>query len=243
MTRPWLKFYPSDWRGDENLALCSLAARGLLVELMCLMHKAEPYGHLLVNGAKPADPDLARMVRTDVESLQDAIRELLARGVLSVTAGAGVIVSRRMLRDAEREAEGRAHGRTGGNPKLLGHPKPEAAPAPKGAKRWQFTGLVVTPKMHAVIAEAAGRVPVDWDRLYELAACDYLEKGQPANRLDDLQARARKAAGQVRSDAAAAEVQARTREKLEAVDDMTPERRAELLEQLRRDRPLAVRAR
>jgi hypothetical protein len=47
-----MKFYPSDWRSDPMLRLCSLAARGLWMEMMCLMHEAEPYGSLLVNGTR-----------------------------------------------------------------------------------------------------------------------------------------------------------------------------------------------
>jgi len=47
---PWMKFYPADWRSDPMLRLCSLAARGLWAEMICLMHEAEPYGSLLVNG-------------------------------------------------------------------------------------------------------------------------------------------------------------------------------------------------
>ena len=35
-SRAFLKFFPSDWTGDHELAMCSLEERGLLVELMCL---------------------------------------------------------------------------------------------------------------------------------------------------------------------------------------------------------------
>ena len=42
---PWLKFYPRDWRGDQALRLVSLHARGLWIELLCVMHEATPYGH------------------------------------------------------------------------------------------------------------------------------------------------------------------------------------------------------
>ena len=50
MSGPWMKFYPSDWRADPALRMCSLGARGLWAEMMCIMHEAEPYGCLLVNG-------------------------------------------------------------------------------------------------------------------------------------------------------------------------------------------------
>jgi hypothetical protein len=30
--------------------MCSIGARGLWMEMMCIMHEGEPYGHLLVSG-------------------------------------------------------------------------------------------------------------------------------------------------------------------------------------------------
>ena len=53
MTKPWLKFYPADWRADPRLRMCSLAARGLWIELMSYMHEGEPYGHLTIDGVPP----------------------------------------------------------------------------------------------------------------------------------------------------------------------------------------------
>jgi hypothetical protein len=115
---PWLKFYPTDWQADERLGLCSLAARGLLAELMCVMHRAEPYGHLLVNGKQPSDPMLARLVRASSRGELRRLRaELIDNGVLSVLDD-GTIYSRRMVRDAARSRVGQQTGRMGGNPAL-----------------------------------------------------------------------------------------------------------------------------
>ena len=47
---PWMKFYPSDWRADPSLRMCSIGARGLWMEMLCVMHEATPYGYLIVNG-------------------------------------------------------------------------------------------------------------------------------------------------------------------------------------------------
>ena len=41
--RPWMKFYPRDWRGDQALRAVSIAARGLWLECLCIMHEARPY--------------------------------------------------------------------------------------------------------------------------------------------------------------------------------------------------------
>ncbi|ANB33251.1 hypothetical protein M2324_003640 [Rhodovulum sulfidophilum] len=46
MSDPWLKFYTSDWRSDPGLRMCGLAARGLWVEMICLMHEATLEGDI-----------------------------------------------------------------------------------------------------------------------------------------------------------------------------------------------------
>ena len=46
---PWMKFYPADWRADPALRMCSLAARGLWMEMLSIMHEADPRGSLLIN--------------------------------------------------------------------------------------------------------------------------------------------------------------------------------------------------
>lgn len=116
--RPWLKFFPSDWLGDERLAMCSLGAKGLLAAFMCLMHKAVPYGYLLINGKPPADAELARLVGAQgVAELRKLRGELLDHGVLSVAAD-GTMYSRRMVRTARRSVLAREAGLQGGNPKL-----------------------------------------------------------------------------------------------------------------------------
>jgi hypothetical protein len=115
---PWFKFFPGDWQSDELLTMCSMAARGLLTELVCLMHKANPYGHLIVNGQAPTDRELAKLVRAaGVAELRRLRAELLDRGVLSVTPG-GVLFSRRMVRKAKQSAIGHETGKRGGNPRL-----------------------------------------------------------------------------------------------------------------------------
>jgi hypothetical protein len=130
---PWFKFYPADWNGDELLPMCSLAARGLLIELLCVMHRATPYGHLLINGKTPSDAELARLVRaTSPAELKRLLAELLDRGVLSRTYDA-VIYSRRMVRKAQQRAVGQETGRQGGNPKLKPQSlTPTLNPNPKG---------------------------------------------------------------------------------------------------------------
>lgn len=114
---PWLKFYTSDWRSDPALKICSLAARGLWIEIICLMHEAHPYGHLLLNGNSPTDAQLGVLVGAPPEQITEILGELESAGVFSRTR-AGVIYSRKLTRMAKKAATARINGRRGGNPKL-----------------------------------------------------------------------------------------------------------------------------
>lgn len=106
MKRPWMKFYPADWRADPRLRMCSLAARGLWIDLISYMHEGEPYGHLNIDGVVPDLQGIASLVARPVAEVRKALDELQAKRVFSRTE-AGAIYSRRMVRDAERSDEGR----------------------------------------------------------------------------------------------------------------------------------------
>ncbi len=115
--KPWMKFYPADWQADEGLRQCGAAARGVWIELIAIMHKAETYGHLLIAGTSPSDAEIARAIAMEARTVRAGIAELERWRVFSRTAE-GVIYSRRMVEDAaqaERDAE---NGRGGGNPRL-----------------------------------------------------------------------------------------------------------------------------
>lgn len=117
MAEPWMKFFPSDWRSDPALRMCSMAARGLWIEIIALMHEAVPYGHLLVAGRSPTDAQLAVLVGAPSEQIPELLGELDAAGVFSRTRE-GVIYSRKMTRTAKKTAIARKNGKSGGNPTL-----------------------------------------------------------------------------------------------------------------------------
>ena len=132
--KPWMKFHPADWRSDPGLRLCSLAARGLWIECIAIMHRAQPYGHLLINGRPVTDAQLAVSVGAPPEQIPALVRELSSAGVFSRTRK-GVIYSRRMTRDEKKAQTARKNGQKGFEAKLckqkrnraLGYP-PQAPP-------------------------------------------------------------------------------------------------------------------
>lgn len=115
--QPWMKFYPTDWRSDPCLRMCSLGARGLWIEMIMLMHEATPYGHLLVAGRAPTDAQLAVLAGTSPDQISDLLGELESAAVFSRTTK-GVIYSRRMTRDDKKARIARKNGSRGGNPSL-----------------------------------------------------------------------------------------------------------------------------
>lgn len=115
---PAFQFYPSDWQNDLNLQLCSLGARGLWIELLCLMHHSEEYGHLLINGTVPDLKTIAKLTRTSLKTVSKVFTELTVTGVLRFT-DEQVPYSKRMVEDAKIRATRRECGKLGGNPVLL----------------------------------------------------------------------------------------------------------------------------
>ena len=122
----FLKFYSDSWRADPKLRSCSLAARGLWLEMLLLMHEADPYGHLLINGKRINSKQLARLVAVDSTEIEELVEELEAADVFSRKRN-GVIFNRRMVRDFYRTQKNVENGARGGNPQLLppADPKPE----------------------------------------------------------------------------------------------------------------------
>ena len=145
MKRPSFQFYPADWRKDAALQSCSLEARGLWIECMCIAHECEPYGHLVINGRPMTAPQIARLVGVSAKECDALLAELVGAGVAEMADG--VLFSRRMVRDealrnrraeggkehghkgAEHGKKGAGHGVFGGRPKLdKGAEKPPLNP-------------------------------------------------------------------------------------------------------------------
>jgi hypothetical protein len=114
---PWTKFYPTAWRADPGLRVCSLAARGLWMDMLTIMFEAEPRGSLVLNGRPLTVPQLAAMAAAPLNDVTLALDELRDAGVFSQDDD-GVIYSRRIRRDEAKSAVDKANGKMGGNPAL-----------------------------------------------------------------------------------------------------------------------------
>jgi DNA-binding Lrp family transcriptional regulator len=117
--RPAFQFYPADWRKDVELQSCSMAAQGLWINVMCLAHECEPYGHLTINGKAMSAAQLGRQVGLSAKECEALLNELVDAGVARKT-DEGVIYSKRMVSDERLRSVRAESGRLGGNPALVG---------------------------------------------------------------------------------------------------------------------------
>lgn len=106
---PAILFYTGDWLKDPAVRCCSLAARGLWIDMLCLMYESPIRGHLsLANGDAVSGVQLARMVGSTLPEIATLLEELHACGVYDIDSS-GVIISRRMVSDElERGTKSRA---------------------------------------------------------------------------------------------------------------------------------------
>lgn len=101
----YAKFFWQDFQADDELRMCSLGAQGLWMRYLCLAARAVPIGHVLVSGRKPNPSDVRRVtgcVETD-DQIVAYEKELVDSGVCNTTRE-GVLVSRRLVRDARRRS-------------------------------------------------------------------------------------------------------------------------------------------
>lgn len=84
MKRPAFQFYPADWRNNAKLRRCSEAARGVWMDVLCVLHDSDEYG--------VCRWPLADLARSAGASLK-LVRELVSKDVLKgADAGAAPYV-------------------------------------------------------------------------------------------------------------------------------------------------------
>ena len=129
---PAFQFYPGDWMKDPSLRATSIAARGLWIDMICLMHESPIRGELMITRHTPmSEAQVARVVGLSEQELLPLLEELVNNGVVSVARDNGIptYYSVRMVRDEMTRVKLSEAGKKGGQPKHVakGYPtdKPE----------------------------------------------------------------------------------------------------------------------
>lgn len=113
----WAKFWFRDYESDIDVRMCSFAAQGLWMRLLCHMHEGTPRGYLTRHGVTVPDDTLPQLVCGRDDEVKKLLKELEDNGVFDRDAN-GTIFCRRMVREGERSEIYTKNGRRGGNPSL-----------------------------------------------------------------------------------------------------------------------------
>lgn len=117
MKLPGFMFYPGDWLKDPNLRRCSNSARGVWIDMLCLMFECEERGVLATAGRAWSDQEIAQAVGGDQKVALSCLHELVDK-VVAGRNQSGAVFCRRMVRDEEqrktdRERQARHRKRPG----------------------------------------------------------------------------------------------------------------------------------
>jgi len=188
---PAFQFYPGDWMKDPALRACTYAAKGLWIDMLCLMYESDRRGVLqLSDGAAVTPAQIARMTGGTTREVEKLIAELESAGVCGRDGGS--LTCRRMIRDEARRVQAIEDGKRGGNPILKGGDNPPDKPTsttpdkPKGGSS-SSSSFSSSPSGEKPAAPPDGFVEFwnEWpksDRKQDRAKC---EKFWQDNRLSD----------------------------------------------------------
>ena len=90
--QPYLPLYVDDWMNNSKLKLCSPGAHGLMISIMCLMHKSDLYGTILLKQKfKQTDKQelnfasqIAKLTTFDLLEIEPFFYELIEEKVLKI---------------------------------------------------------------------------------------------------------------------------------------------------------------
>jgi len=122
--QPYLPLYIQDFLTDEKLAECSSSSTGVYIRLMCLMHKSDDYGKILLKPKyKKSDKQvinfasqISKQMPYDFQTVTNALVELVDEKVLLIEGD--VIIQKRMVKDNELSSKRSAAGKKGGDKSL-----------------------------------------------------------------------------------------------------------------------------
>jgi hypothetical protein len=134
--QPYLPLYVDDWMNNNKLKMCSPSAHGLMIVILCIMHKEADYGTILLKQKfrqtskqiKNFALQIAKLSPFDPEAIEDPLNELINEGALKIIDD--YLICPRMVKDCETSKAKAEAGKIGGTitqkRKAFGKAKPQA---------------------------------------------------------------------------------------------------------------------
>ena len=117
---PYLPLYVQDFLTDEKLADCSANANGVYIRLMCILHKSETYGKILLKQKYKQNESmclnfasmLLRQMPYLMSEIHDGLEELLENKIIEIDGD--YLLQKRMVKDGELSEKRAVAGKKGG---------------------------------------------------------------------------------------------------------------------------------
>lgn len=118
--QPYLPLYVQDYLTDEKLNNCSPSSQGIYIKIMCLFHKCDPYGGILLKQNDKQKENiclnfacqLSKQLPFDSLEINSALNELIYERVLSIDGD--FLFQKRMVKDNDISNKRSKIGRKGG---------------------------------------------------------------------------------------------------------------------------------
>lgn len=124
--QPYIALYVQDYLTDEKLNSCSAATQGVYIKIMCILHKQDNYGIILLKQKDKQKSSsienfalkFANLLPFSYEIILSAISECVEEGVLKIEGDK--LYQKRMVKDGEISLKRSKAGKSGGgNPVLF----------------------------------------------------------------------------------------------------------------------------
>ena len=96
---PAFLFYTRDWLSDLSLNNCSIAAQGLWIKLLCIMHEGKPYGTLSINNIPIKKENMCGKTGLMHDKFCQYFEELVDNNVVRFDIENQYYYSKRMVKD------------------------------------------------------------------------------------------------------------------------------------------------
>lgn len=122
--QPYIPLYVQDYLTDEKLNACSSASQGIYIKIMCVLHKSDPYGTILLKQKDKQNSStikdfackFAKLLPFKDSEIESALTELIDEGVM--TLDGDILFQKRMVRDNELSNKRACAGSKGGKSRI-----------------------------------------------------------------------------------------------------------------------------
>lgn len=131
--QPYLPLYVNDFISDEKLCQVSAESTGVYIRLMCLLHKSDTYGILLLKQSQKQNTCnkinfasvLTKQMPYEFQTVKKSLEELIDHNILLVEGDK--LIQKRMVKDNEISEKRAIAGKKGGDNRFaLANAKPKS---------------------------------------------------------------------------------------------------------------------